>query len=121
MPADFFVETANTKSSVCHVSIGKMYQVFAMGLWKSSIELLLFGDIQLPFWYPAQLFSVTDPRMPEDWVFAINLQNDGGMQANGGYEKVVFDHLHNDALMEREPDAIEAFLTEMQRGTGNAG
>jgi hypothetical protein len=115
LPDHYFILTADTRNTIYHVAVGKMYEVFAMGLWKSNIELLLLDDTNLPFWYPVQLFKVADPKLPSDWICAVNMRNEGGMLAIWGCERIVSDDAHNDALMEREPEALQVFQLETQR------
>ena len=64
-----YLAEGNTESSIFDVAIGREYPVFAMALWKDQILLLLSDELSFPNWYPIELFSVKDPRLPADWVF----------------------------------------------------
>ncbi len=115
LPSRYLDSSGETTKSVYYVTVDKVYRVFAMALWNSNLKLLLLDDTNLPSWYPVHLFSVTDPTVPADWLCAVNMRNEGGMQAIWGYERIVSDDAHNDALMERERDALQVFQLETQR------
>jgi hypothetical protein len=72
-----------------------------MALWESRLMVLLSDETDLPSWYPVELFSVTDSHVPGDWLCEVNMQNDGGLRAIQGYERLIRDDAHHDALQER--------------------
>ena len=101
--------------SVFRIAIGKEYLVFGMALWDSRLMVLLSDEDDLPNWYPVELFSLVDPRLPTDWMCNVNMKNEGGLKAVWGYESLVLDDEHHDALQERESGALEIFQNERNR------
>jgi hypothetical protein len=104
-----------TPQSSFTVSVGREYYVFAMALWRGVILLLLADDYHLPNWFPIQLFSVTDPSLPEEWSFLPSDSDEGMLQALWGYEQMITDATHYDALLDREPEALQCFYEEEKR------
>ena len=110
----------NTRESLFPVSVGKEYYVFAISLWQGVIYLLLTDDYHLPYWFPMCLFSVNDPRLPEDWLFSFfdDEGDERGLQALWGYDQLINDATHYEALIEREPEALRYFYEEEKRRLG---
>ena len=104
-----------TRQTVCHVAIENEYTVFAVAVYREVVLLLLSDEDALPNWYPVDLFSLSDGRVPEGWLSAIYPGNDDGLQFLMGYPRIVSDEAHYDALLERDPAAIEAFRLEKQK------
>jgi hypothetical protein len=103
----------NTPDTVFHVTYGNSYIVYAINLWKGSINYLILedGEQHKPDWYPANLFEVTDSRMPSTWQYAFwgNIP-EFQVQAVWGYAELALDAgKHYDALMERQEDALAVF------------
>jgi len=111
----------NTTESIFHVVVGKEYLVFAMAIWMTHVSVLLSDENHLPNWYPLELFSVADPRLPNDWLFAEDLRNEYGLQAVWGYERLVQEPSHYDALLERIPEELKYFYIEEQRRQNEYG
>lgn len=107
-----YLELGYTEESMFDVSIGKEYPVFAMALWKSVLLLLLSDEHELPNWYPVELFSVSAPRLPQGWFFAAYQEHPHAVEAAWGYERLVCDVSHWEALLERDPDALKVFFQE---------
>ncbi len=104
-----------TPESVFHLAIGKDYPVFGIALWRSVVVLLLSDEDHLPNWYPVDLFTVSDAHLPNNWFFATFPGNELLVQAIWGYERLVCDTSHHDALSDREPSAMNAFFEEERR------
>lgn len=103
-----------TTQSAFTVSVGKEYQVFAMALWRGVVLMLLADDSHFPNWFPIDLFSMSDSRLPENWSFLSAESNESGLQALWGYERLITDDSHYDGLLEREPEALRHFYAEEQ-------
>ena len=71
--------------------------------------LLLMDEYQLPNWFPADLFSIDEPHLPENWSFKMCINAEHGLQAVWGYEELIFDEAHHDDLLERDPEALRVF------------
>lgn len=108
------------EESVFHIVVGKAYFVFGISLWDSRMILLISDETNLPSWYPAELFTVNDPLLPSDWFCDINLQSEGGLKAIWGYDRLVRDGAHHDALQRRDRDALEIFREEQRKRTAQA-
>lgn len=84
------------------------------------MQLLLADDNHRPNWFPMCLLSVNDPRLPEDWLFKY-FESEGDeewLQALWGYERLITDVTHYEALLEREPEALRYFYEEEKRRLG---
>ena len=104
------------------LTAGEAYVVLAVGIWETILQVLVRDDDGLPIWCPAGLFDIETQQMPAHWEFSL----DEGVGASGpdlwtrwvarwGYPEVVRDPAHSDALMERDPHALEIFARELQQ------
>lgn len=105
-----------------NLTIGRSYIVVGMGIWETVLQLLVKDDRGLPAWCPAALFELNDQSLPADWrfVFRDGIRCSGSelftrWVAQWGYEQLVSDEGHANALMEREPQALEIFQSEHAR------
>jgi len=98
-----------TNQLVFHVSPGKEYVVQSMALWGLHLVLLLADDAGRPNWFPAVLFRVVNPHLPPDWAYDIARHDSRGLRAIWGYKEIVQNKQHNDALIDRDPDALRLF------------
>jgi hypothetical protein len=101
-----------TGQSTFSVLVGKEYEAFGMSLWRGALLLLLADEHHLPNWFPLELFSLSDRRLPKDWAFSPSLNNEEGLQALWGYGRLITDMAHYDGLMERDPEALRYFYEE---------
>ena len=111
LPSKYF-DLGYTEESVFDVSVGKEYPVFGIALWKSTLLLLLSDEYDLPNWHPIELFSVSDSRLDDSWLFAAYDRHPHEVDAVWGYERLVRDVSYWEALLERDPDALKAFFQE---------
>ena len=79
------------------------------------VLLLLADDHKLPNWHPVKLFSFTDDHLADDWFFSTSIANEHGVQAIWGYESLVRDPAHYEALLERDQAALKIFYQEKSR------
>jgi hypothetical protein len=106
----------NTPESIFHVTIGREYAVFSVAVYRGATMLLLSDDSNLPNWYPVDLFSISDARVPQDWLSAAYAGTGDHLQFLIGYERIVSDESHYDGLLERIPVDLEAFRMEKAKG-----
>jgi hypothetical protein len=111
LPSKYFA-LGYTEQSEFYLTIGKEYTVFAIALWRSTILFLICDDYDLPSWHPAELFSISQPRMPDNWLFSTSVANEHGVEALWGYERLAIDPSHYEALLERDPVALGFFHEE---------
>lgn len=74
-----------------------------------------------PDWYPIELFSVEDSKLPDDWEFSTTMEysHEGAGKSNvlarWGYPLLVHSDEHWAGLVERDPPALAAFRAEYER------
>jgi hypothetical protein len=101
------------------LTVDRKYVVVGMGIWETVLQVLTKDDNGLPAWCPAALFDIDDQAMPPSWRFALR----SGAHCSGtdlwtrwvahwGYEQLVSDERHSDALMERDAEALVIFESE---------
>ena len=73
-----------------------------MAVWESVLIVLILDETQKPNWYSIELFSVADGHLSQDWSFSNNIANEHGVEAIWGYEAMVSDLTHYEALIERD-------------------
>jgi len=103
------------------LTIGQQYIAVGMGIWETVLYFLVQDDSGMPDFAPAAMFNCDTQAIPERWQFSLC----DGISASGrdlwtrwvakwGYEILVTNSGHSDALMEREPGALAVFAREMQ-------
>jgi hypothetical protein len=118
-PKHFVVFRGDSEQTIFHVSVGAEYFVYAMAHYNSAMILLLVDDTGKPNWYPIELFSVTHPKLPPEWFFSTSVANEHGVDAIWGYQHLVSDRNHYEALIERDPDALRVFEEEQRKAQAN--
>ncbi len=103
------------KESEFDLTVAKEYVVLAIAVLETMVLLLLADDYSLPNWHPVELFLVTDDHLGDDWFFSTSSANESGVQAIWGYEHLVHDTDHYEALLERNHDALKIFNQEKSR------
>lgn len=104
------------------VTPGKLYPVIGLGIWETVLHALIEDDDGLANWCPIGLFDIGPQTLPSEWSFALA----DGVSASGrqlwtrwvarwGYDELVKDVDHSDALMNRDPEAIRIFQREVDR------
>lgn len=96
------------------VQKNKIYLVYGIILHEGSIKYLLFDEHKMPNWYPAELFSLIDTKIPNDWNYQFFGYKDAGVSAIWGYYELVFDDNHFDGLSEQDHNEYELFLKRKQ-------
>ncbi|WP_163537247.1 phosphoribosylaminoimidazole synthetase [Gracilibacillus sp. YIM 98692] len=92
------------------VKIGESYTVYGQHLYKGVLSYLLLGTNEnLPSWYPAELFEITDSLLPLEWYFKF-FGYEENLIGIWGYRELVEVHSHHDDLIEREDTAVRIFL-----------
>lgn len=112
----------HTEQTVFDVTLGARYEVFGLGLFKATLLALVLDETEKPNWLPVGLFDFADCEIPPDWHFAVQdgivasgVGSTYGWIARWGYAELVNDLSHVDALIEREPAALEVFYREVGR------
>jgi hypothetical protein len=105
-----------------NLTVSRSYVVVGMGIWETVLQVLVKDDRGLPAWCPAALFDLDDQPLPVGWRFVLR----DGVRCSGpalftrwvahwGYEQLVSEEGHTDALMEREIQALGVFESEHAR------
>jgi hypothetical protein len=117
-----------TDKTVFHLDVDSEYRVFAMSLWETALIVLVCDETGQPNWLPIGLFKFNDYSMPSDWEFVLL---DGGAASGGnslsretarwGYQEMIRNPKHHDALIEREQEALKVFFDEVARQSDEDG
>jgi len=99
------------------LTIGRSYTVVAIAILEGVLELLVVDDWGGPLFAPAAFFEMNAAALPEGWVFGLGPGNrargsdlwSNPVVAMWGYPELFDIPGHADALLEREPAAIEIF------------
>lgn len=98
------------ENTVCsELKIGNEYTVYAISLYKGALHYMIED---LPSWYPAEFFQVTDRLIYNEWYFEF-YGDVNGLNALWGYKELL-DLTHYEALLEIEPEAQEIFAKRKQ-------
>jgi hypothetical protein len=95
------------------IDLGESYDVYGILLWAGNLHYLIVnrykGVEQHPVYCPAELFEITDPKLPKEWYFpfrGIEREND----AIWGYKELVLVTKHSDDIQERDEEALNIFI-----------
>jgi hypothetical protein len=110
-----YLAIGNSVNAEFNVIVGREYIVFAIAVYQGVTLFLLNDNNGHPNWYPVDLFSISDARVPEDWFGASYSTRDSNLQFLLGYQRMIDDESHYDALLERSPAALEWFRMEREK------
>jgi hypothetical protein len=99
-----------TRASEFDLQVDQEYSVYGITLWQGLLSYLLIGEGSQTYWYPAELFRVTQNELPPNWHFA-NFGQGAAANAIWGYSELVNTEDHFDALANLEEDALKIFWT----------
>jgi hypothetical protein len=71
------VTAGNTRISVFHVAVGRIYNVYGLLFANAVLSYLIVDDAGSPSWYPGSLFQIVDGRVSRHWCF-VNWSREGG-------------------------------------------
>lgn len=91
--------------------INHEYLVYGISLWGNVLFYLIVDNVEdLPLWYPADLFRVTDNSLPKGWFFKHYSFKESDLSSIWGYAELVLDELHHNELMDRGKKALGIFF-----------
>ncbi|ANE89467.1 MULTISPECIES: hypothetical protein [Bacillus] len=96
-----------------NLTIEKEYIVYGIcKLQSGELTYLILGEREnMPSWYPAELFKISDALQPLEWYCAEHKQvNDTTIDYIWGYKELALDDTHALGLIERENKDMELFL-----------
>ena len=101
--------TADTAQVEYPLKIGEVHIVYAQGILCNVLHYLIIGTYEnLPSWYPAELFEVVNSQVHLEWYY--QFYNGEILQALWGYHELIHVESHYEDLINREDQAIRAFL-----------
>jgi len=93
-----------------HLNIGEEYVIYGVNVWRSVINYMpLNAAGSLPIWSPAELFQLTDKRVPPNWYFTFLISDPLILNAVWGYQELVTAE-HHDGLLGGKKEAIALFF-----------
>lgn len=105
-------------TSTYPLTIDKEYNVYSIWVHGDLTQFLIIGEENLPSWYVAELFEVTDNIMPFELYF--NYEKGKRITTKWGfdvvrdmilgYQEMVNEDNHLGDLIERDKSAISIFL-----------
>jgi hypothetical protein len=118
-----------TVDTLFHLELGREYVVLGLGIFETLLLALVCDETRKPNWLPIGLFELDVTVLPAHWEFAVldGAAASGGDASNRwvarwGYPELVRDDRHSDALIERDPHALEIFVRELHdRSSGADG
>ncbi|EEM95396.1 MULTISPECIES: hypothetical protein [Bacillus] len=96
-----------------NLTIEKEYIVYGIcKLQSGELTYLILGEREnMPSWYPAELFKISDALQPLEWYCAEHKQvKDTTIDYIWGYKELALDDSHALGLIERENKDMELFL-----------
>jgi len=107
------IKAGKLRTTIFPLSIGKVYNVYGISTWKGRLDYLL----DIPGWYPAELFEVVDHLLPICWYFDsrkskslfTKLFSSHARENVWSYKEMVLDPKHIIDLLEGELEAVEIF------------
>ncbi|MEB9856597.1 hypothetical protein P4K23_13945 [Bacillus cereus] len=96
-----------------NLTIEKEYIVYGIcKLQSGELTYLILGEREnMPSWYPAELFKISDALQPLEWYCAERKQvKDTTIDYIWGYKELALDDTHALGLIERENKDMELFL-----------
>ncbi|MGI2772691.1 hypothetical protein [Bacillus cytotoxicus] len=101
-----------THDMILNLEVRKEYVVYGMSLSNGELDYQLLGENEnMPSWYPAELFNVSDPLQPLEWYFADHRHiKETTIDYIWGYKELALEDSHAFGLIEREKKDMEILL-----------
>jgi hypothetical protein len=104
--------TGMTADAEFPVTIGDRYVVYAFTVFDGYTWFYVLDDDDRPhpIWYPAALFDVADPTIPDDWVFGYVRPSTGEDEFPiVSFPEWALDERYYESLVDGEPGAAGIF------------
>lgn len=95
-----------------YLEMGSEHIVYGIELYNDALRYLITNEGERPFWYPSELFRITDPLVCNEWYVSVG-EYQGRLNAIWGYKELL-DPVHYQNLLEREPDDMRIFEKRKQ-------
>src|SRR5574340_995911 len=87
------IRAGHTRETRFDIAIGEVHTVYAVSLWQGTVNYLIALFEDFPDWYPAELFEITDYRLPPNWFFKFFGYDDArGLTAIWGYKELATNY-----------------------------
>jgi hypothetical protein len=94
-----------------HLTIGDFYNVYGVNMWRNTINYLTINSANtLPIWSPAELFQLTDYRVPPNWYFKYLITDPLILNGIWGYQELAMDPKHHDGIIAEDKNAVRLFF-----------
>ncbi len=94
------------------LTAGEIYIVYGINIWRGSLNYLVTSMkwADLPYWTPAELFSIIDDQLDPSWYFRFyGYSQEQLLNAIWSYKEMVVLDTHYEDLIERSPEALNLF------------
>lgn len=100
------------RDTIISLETNKEYVVYGISSLDGELDYLILAESEnLPSWYPAELFEVSNPLQPLEWYFADHKKSKATtIEYMWGYKELALNDRHALGLIERENEDIEIFL-----------
>jgi hypothetical protein len=105
------IEAGNVVQTQFHLKIGDVYTIYGVNVWRNVINYLTMNAANsLPIWSPAELFQLTDYRVPPNWYFKYLITDPLILNGIWGYQELAMDPKHHDGIIGEDKEAIKLFF-----------
>ncbi|PHD59106.1 hypothetical protein COF61_22110 [Bacillus toyonensis] len=110
--SEVLLDQGYNRDSIINLETNKEYVVYGISSLNGALDYLILGENEnLPSWYPAELFEVSNPLQPLEWYFADHKHSKATtIQYIWGYKELALNDRHALGLIERENKDIAIFL-----------
>jgi hypothetical protein len=100
-----------TNDSVFNIRINSEYAIYGVCWWRGILLYLACDETLKPNWYPANLFSIIETKVPENWEFNTINSDEYSTKVVLGYPELLIES-HYNGLIERNQDDLKIFYRE---------
>lgn len=94
------------------LEMGSEHIVYGIELYNGALRYLITDGGKRPFWYPSELFIITDSLVYAEWHVSSG-EYQGKLNVIWGYKELL-DPAHYQNLLEREPEDMRIFEKRKQ-------
>jgi len=95
-----------------YLEMGSEHIVYGIELYNGALRYLITDGGKRPFWYPSELFRITDPLVYAEWYVSAG-EYQGKLNVIWGYKELL-GPAHYQNLLEREPEDMRIFEKRKQ-------
>lgn len=92
------------------IEIGKEYFIMGIAMWRNTLMYLIDENMK-PDWYSANLFEVSDNKIPYPWFFKNFSKGEvPNVEFFCGYHELCLEENHYDKLLDRNEQALKIYF-----------